>query len=139
MNRSLAPEVESVFLMPGDAARMYAGPRAPEATVMPRRNSSTCIGLLPAFCNSTMRIAPSPQAMVRVALAPCSPFSVTGRLMEESAALARRLGLPLHTHLAETLEELEAACEVQWEAFGSTPAEVEEVLPELEKYVASKA
>jgi cytosine/adenosine deaminase-related metal-dependent hydrolase len=38
-------------------------------------------------------------------VAPCSPFSVTGELMRESAALARRLGLTLHTHLAETVEE----------------------------------
>jgi cytosine/adenosine deaminase-related metal-dependent hydrolase len=38
-------------------------------------------------------------------VAPCSPFSVSGRLMTESAALARRLGLKLHTHLAETIEE----------------------------------
>ena len=50
-----------------------------------------------------------PGARVQLAVAPCSPFSVTGRLMEESAALARRLGLPLHTHLAETVEE-EAYC-----------------------------
>ena len=48
---------------------------------------------------------PGAGARVQLAVAPCSPFSVTGRLMEESAALARRLGLPLHTHLAETLEE----------------------------------
>jgi len=40
-----------------------------------------------------------------VTVAPCSPFSVTARLMTESAALARRLGLRLHTHLAETLDE----------------------------------
>jgi len=40
-----------------------------------------------------------------VTVAPCSPFSVTPRLMTESAALARRLGLRLHTHLAETLDE----------------------------------
>jgi 8-oxoguanine deaminase len=40
-----------------------------------------------------------------VTVAPCSPFSVTPRLMIESAALARRLGLRLHTHLAETLDE----------------------------------
>src|SRR5207244_12271990 len=46
---------------------------------------------------------------VQIAVAPCSPFSVTGRLMTESAELARRLGLPLHTHLAETIEE-EAYC-----------------------------
>jgi cytosine/adenosine deaminase-related metal-dependent hydrolase len=44
-------------------------------------------------------------ARVQIAVAPCSPFSVTGRLMEESASLARRLGLLLHTHLAETVEE----------------------------------
>jgi 8-oxoguanine deaminase len=46
-----------------------------------------------------------PGAYVQIAVAPCSPFSVTGRLMTESAELARRLGLPLHTHLAETVEE----------------------------------
>ena len=43
--------------------------------------------------------------MVQLAVAPCSPFSVTRELMAESAALARRLGLRLHTHLAETIEE----------------------------------
>src|SRR5687768_8063835 len=48
-----------------------------------------------------------PGARVQIAVAPCSPFSVTGRLMTESAVLARRLGLPLHTHLAETVEEEE--------------------------------
>jgi cytosine/adenosine deaminase-related metal-dependent hydrolase len=41
----------------------------------------------------------------QIVVAPCSPFSVTTRLMEESAALARGLGLQLHTHLAETVEE----------------------------------
>jgi cytosine/adenosine deaminase-related metal-dependent hydrolase len=48
-----------------------------------------------------------PGARIQIAVAPCSPFSVTGRLMTESAALARRLGLLLHTHLAETVEEEE--------------------------------
>jgi cytosine/adenosine deaminase-related metal-dependent hydrolase len=48
---------------------------------------------------------PTPAAMVRVGLAPCSPFSVTGDLLRESAALARQLGVRLHTHLAETLDE----------------------------------
>lgn len=43
--------------------------------------------------------------MVQVTVAPCSPFSVTPELMTESAELARRLGLRLHTHLAETIEE----------------------------------
>jgi cytosine/adenosine deaminase-related metal-dependent hydrolase len=51
-----------------------------------------------------------PGARVQLAVAPCSPFSVTGRLMTESAELARRLELPLHTHLAETAEE-EAYCQ----------------------------
>ena len=44
-------------------------------------------------------------SMRQVALAPCSPFSVTGELMRESARLARRLGVRLHTHLAETKDE----------------------------------
>jgi cytosine/adenosine deaminase-related metal-dependent hydrolase len=60
-----------------------------------------------------------PGARVQLAVAPCSPFSVTGRLMEESAALARRLGLPLHTHLAETVEEEEYCLEL----YGCRPVE----------------
>ena len=44
-------------------------------------------------------------SMRQVALAPCSPFSVTGDLMSESAKLARKLGVRLHTHLAETVDE----------------------------------
>lgn len=48
---------------------------------------------------------PEPFSMVRVALAPCSPFSVTTRLMEETAELARRRGVLLHTHVAETEDE----------------------------------
>jgi cytosine/adenosine deaminase-related metal-dependent hydrolase len=48
---------------------------------------------------------PSPGSMLRIAVAPCSPFSVTTELMKESAALARRLGLRLHTHIAEALDE----------------------------------
>ena len=62
---------------------------------------------------------PGPGARVQLAVAPCSPFSVTGRLMEESAALARRLGLPLHTHLAETVEEEEYCLEL----YGCRPVE----------------
>ena len=46
-------------------------------------------------------------AMLRVVLAPCSPFSVTPALMRETAALARTYGVRLHTHLAETIEEEE--------------------------------
>ena len=48
---------------------------------------------------------PSPSSLLRIAVAPCSPFSVTTELMKESAALARRLGLRLHTHIAEALDE----------------------------------
>ncbi|MFZ0425680.1 MAG: 8-oxoguanine deaminase [Xanthobacteraceae bacterium] len=44
-------------------------------------------------------------AMVQIALAPCSPFSVTTSLMQSTAALADRLGVRLHTHLAETEDE----------------------------------
>ncbi|WP_129843107.1 8-oxoguanine deaminase [Streptomyces sp. RFCAC02] len=50
---------------------------------------------------------PAPDAMVRVAVAPCSPFSVTTKLLCESAELARRLGVRLHTHGSETAEEAE--------------------------------
>ena len=57
-------------------------------------------------------------------VAPCSPFSVTGDLMRESAELARKLGLTLHTHLAETVEE-EAYCQ---ELYGCRPVEYLEQL-----------
>jgi cytosine/adenosine deaminase-related metal-dependent hydrolase len=58
-------------------------------------------------------------AQVEITVAPCSPFSVTRELMTESAELARRLGLRLHTHLAETIEE-EDYCR---ELYGCTPVE----------------
>ncbi len=48
---------------------------------------------------------PEPFAMTRIALAPCSPFSVTDRLMAETAEFARDKGVLLHTHLAETEDE----------------------------------
>jgi cytosine/adenosine deaminase-related metal-dependent hydrolase len=49
---------------------------------------------------------PRPGAMLRIGLAPCSPFSVTGNLMRETARLARSYrGVGLHTHLAETSDE----------------------------------
>ena len=44
---------------------------------------------------------PSPQSMLRIVVAPCSPFSVTTDLMREAAALARHYGVHMHTHLAE--------------------------------------
>jgi 8-oxoguanine deaminase len=58
-----------------------------------------------------------PGAAIQIALAPCSPFSVTTSLMRETAALAERLDLRLHTHLAETEDET-AFC---LEAFGCRP------------------
>jgi cytosine/adenosine deaminase-related metal-dependent hydrolase len=67
---------------------------------------------------------PSPGSVLRIALAPCSPFSVTGELMRESAELARRRGVRLHTHLAETVDE-EDFCR---ERFGCSPLEYVEGL-----------
>ena len=58
--------------------------------------------------------------MVHVVVAPCSPFSVTPELMVESAELARRLGLRLHTHLCETIEEQQHCLE----RFGRRPVEM---------------
>ncbi|OWU86554.1 hydroxydechloroatrazine ethylaminohydrolase [Oceanicola sp. 22II-s10i] len=49
---------------------------------------------------------PRPGAMVRVGVAPCSPFSVSRDLMREAAALARDKGVMLHTHLAENDEDV---------------------------------
>ena len=58
-----------------------------------------------------------PGSMVQIVLAPCSPFSVTGELMKQSAELARQYGVHLHTHLAETQDE-EEFCQQQ---FGYRP------------------
>jgi len=63
---------------------------------------------------------PARGSMCRVVVAPCSPFSVTPELMRDSAALARRHGVRLHTHLAETLDE-ERFC---LERFGKRPLEL---------------
>jgi cytosine/adenosine deaminase-related metal-dependent hydrolase len=66
---------------------------------------------------------PSPGSMLRVGVAPCSPFSVSRELLTESAALARSYppgsGVRLHTHLAETADENEYCLE----RFGCTPTE----------------
>jgi 8-oxoguanine deaminase len=67
---------------------------------------------------------PSPESMLRMAVAPCSPFSATEALMRESADLARSMGVRLHTHLAETIEE-EDYCR---EKFGMRPVEFLEEL-----------
>ena len=62
---------------------------------------------------------PSLHAMLRVGVAPCSPFSVTPDLMRESAALARSYGVGLHTHLAENDNDVAFTRE----QFGCTPAQ----------------
>ncbi|WP_433579735.1 8-oxoguanine deaminase [Nocardia brasiliensis] len=62
---------------------------------------------------------PSFDSMLRVAVAPCSPFSVSEGLMTDAALLARTKGVRLHTHLAETLDE-EVHCREQ---MGCTPVE----------------
>jgi len=67
---------------------------------------------------------PNPGAMLRVNVAPCSPFSVTDDLMREAADLARAHGVRLHTHVAETLDE-EGFCV---DTFGLRPVELMEDL-----------
>lgn len=62
---------------------------------------------------------PSFDSMLRIALAPCSPFSVSSELLRESAVLARELGVRLHTHVAETIDEQDYCAQT----FGCTPAE----------------
>ncbi len=63
-------------------------------------------------------------AMLRIVLAPCSPFSVSPSLMRQSVALARFYGVHSHTHLAETLDEA-TYCTAK---FGRTPVELAEDL-----------
>lgn len=66
---------------------------------------------------------PAPLSMLRIGIAPCSPFSVTENLMRESVDIARQYPLVnLHTHLAETLDE-ERFC---LERFGKRPVELAE-------------
>jgi cytosine/adenosine deaminase-related metal-dependent hydrolase len=61
---------------------------------------------------------PNDGAMIRISLAPCSPFSVTSKLMKQTAELAKEKNLMFHTHLAETIDE-ENFC---IEKFGDRPA-----------------
>ncbi len=82
-----------------------------------------------AILDDTQRVIeafhdPSPGAMTRIVVAPCSPFSVTPEIMRESAALARHHGVHLHTHVAETLDE-ERFC---IDTFGRRPVELMEDL-----------
>ena len=63
-------------------------------------------------------------AMQRIALAPCSPFSVSIDLMRESAEMARSYGVGLHTHLAENVEDIEYGLQ----QFGMRPGEYVEAV-----------
>lgn len=65
---------------------------------------------------------PAPQSMLRIVVAPCSPFSVSLDMMRESAALARAYGLQLHTHLAENDKDVAYS----QERFGQTPGQYAE-------------
>lgn len=67
---------------------------------------------------------PSPASRIQVALAPCSPFSVSRDLMRESANMARAHGVRLHTHLAENVEDVAYSRE----RFNMTPGEYAEEL-----------
>jgi cytosine/adenosine deaminase-related metal-dependent hydrolase len=67
---------------------------------------------------------PARHAMQRIVVAPCSPFSVSRELMQESAELARSLGVCLHTHLAENDNDVAYSRE----KFDMTPAEYAESL-----------
>ena len=60
-----------------------------------------------------------PDSMLRIGIAPCSPFSVSADLLVQSALLARDRGVRLHTHLAETLDEADYCAE----RFGRTPVD----------------
>ena len=62
---------------------------------------------------------PARYSMLRIVAAPCSPFSVSADLMRESAALARSYGVQMHTHLAETADDVAYSLE----RFGMRPGE----------------
>jgi cytosine/adenosine deaminase-related metal-dependent hydrolase len=77
-----------------------------------------CIRVIDAFHD------PSEGAMVRVGVAPCSPFSVSRDLMRDAAVLARDKGVMLHTHLAENDEDIAYSME----KFGCRPGQYAEDL-----------
>jgi cytosine/adenosine deaminase-related metal-dependent hydrolase len=77
-----------------------------------------CIRVIDAFHD------PRPGAMVRVGVAPCSPFSVSPDLMRDAALLARDKGVMLHTHLAENDEDIAYSLE----RFGCRPGQYAEDL-----------
>ncbi len=77
-----------------------------------------CIRVIDAFHD------PNPGSMVRVGVAPCSPFSVSRELMRDAALLARDKGVRLHTHLAENEEDIAYSLE----KFGCRPGQYAEDL-----------
>ena len=77
-----------------------------------------CVRVIDAFHD------PSEGAMVRVGVAPCSPFSVSRDLMRDAAILARNKGVMLHTHLAENDEDIAYSME----KFGCRPGQYAEDL-----------
>ena len=82
-----------------------------------------------AILNDTIRVIdrfhePQPGAMVRVGVAPCSPFSVSQGLMRDAALLARDKGVMLHTHLAEDADDVAFSLE----RFGCRPGQYAESL-----------
>ena len=77
-----------------------------------------CLRVIDAFHD------PGPGAMVRVGVAPCSPFSVSRELMRDAALLARDKGVRLHTHLAENDEDIAYSLEM----FGCRPGQYAEDL-----------
>ena len=77
-----------------------------------------CLRVIDAFHD------PRPGAMVRVGVAPCSPFSVSRELMRDAAVLAREKGVRLHTHLAENDEDVRYSLET----FGCRPGQYAEDL-----------
>lgn len=77
-----------------------------------------CIRVIDAFHD------PNPGAMIRVGVAPCSPFSVSRELMRDAAMLARDKGVMMHTHLAENDEDIAYSLE----KFGCRPGQYAEDL-----------
>ncbi len=77
-----------------------------------------CIRVIDAFHD------PNPGAMLRIGIAPCSPFSVSRELMRDAAILARDKGVRLHTHLAENDEDVAYSLE----RFGCRPGQYAEDL-----------
>lgn len=77
-----------------------------------------CIRVIDAFHD------PAPGAMIRIGVAPCSPFSVSRELMRDAALLAREKGVMLHTHLAENDEDVVFSLE----RFGVRPGDYAEEL-----------